>query len=697
MTKMCIKEPEFCVGGLLDDTNTLLSNVDRCRSHIKSEARLRPNSIQSLSNSTRLLFILVLVTLAVERSFFVGADSMVVIAESESESIDEPSTIIVQEENGDDSQEGNAVEPGPDIPADGPVQWPASLVKAAQVGAKIGDIPKGQTEQSTDVDRQESEMNSPNAKNNVEGAPHNPKMLTGCHWGTMGCKKGKWNSDDINSSSAENNSDTGLAGSASARIDARVLKGRGPSLIQRRPASTRSVPETDDAESDRKAAGHEPPQGFRLAGRIVTSPSDGLSYFLDAPQVDPGDSNGDWMMTIPYRYLECGPTIESTTEAFPLTDMVLRHFPHSATMGHWMNLGGGVTIENVINEGEDGEGTRYFDTDANNEGHPKLLVALSPIEITVSGNNEESRLFNPGDVILMEDTLGKGHKMNAAPVIYDKAQHSKKTDAHGQDLFVIMVSLPHTVHLPIYDWLEESSYIHETSSSSAKSFASSLPSTPDGTDNVDIDLNDKEKEAERALLGFAPKHLHHKHRKQRKRSSLAPESKKPCPLEYDSVYTSLFIPAHNQYKRLRRSRSHPHRGEGKLTKDSSVDEARPPPLWFSDYENYLPSLRRTMLVGLGLSLTSSFVYCVQLLYPPLLALWGGAAMILGGAIMNVLVTRWSYRRFVADWLEEWRWRREVRRNRMHRKESMIEQEVIDGDTLQSIKGLDTDDLFVSDN
>jgi hypothetical protein len=690
MTKICIKEPDVCVSGcLLDDANTLLSNVDRCQFPVKSEARLRPNSIQSLSNSTRLFFILVLVTVAMERSFlFVGAESIMVIAESEKEAIDEPSTIIVEEENGGESQEGNTVEPGTDIPAESPVQWPTSLVKAAQVGAKIGDIPKGNAEHITDVEHQESEMDSPNTNNNVEGAPHNPKMLTGCHWGTMGCKKGKWNFDEINSSSVENNSDTGLAGSASARIDAR---------LKRRPASTRSVLETDDGESDRKDAGHEPPQGFRLAGRIVTSPSDGLSYFLDAPQVNTEDSNGDWMMTIPYRYLECGPTIESTTEAFPLTDMVLRHFPHSATMGHWMNLGGGVTIENVINEGDDGEGTRYVDTDANNEGHPKLLVALSSIEITVSGNNEESRLFNPGDVILMEDTLGKGHKMNAAPVIYDKAQHSKKTDAHGQDLFVIMVSLPHTVHLPIYDWLEESSYLRESSSSSVKGFASSLPPTPDGTNDVDIDLNDKEKKAERALLGFAPKHLHHKHRKQRKRSSLAPESKKPCPLEYDSVYTSLFIPTHNQYKRLRRSRSHPHRGEGKFTKDSSVDETHPPSPWFSTYGNYLPSLRRTMLVGLGLSMTSSFVYCVQLLYPPLLALWGGAAMVLGGAIMNVLVTRWSYRRFVADWLEEWRWRREVRRNRMHRKESMIEQEIIDGDTLQSIEDLDTDDLFVSDN
>ena len=60
-----------------------------------------------------------------------------------------------------------------------------------------------------------------------------------------------------------------------------------------------------------------------------------------------------------------------------------------------------------------------------------------------------------------------------------------------------------------------------------------------------------------------------------------------------------------------------------------------------------------MLVGLGLSLTSSFVYYVQLLYPPLplLAILSGAIMISGGALMKVLVARWSYRRFVADWLE----------------------------------------------
>jgi hypothetical protein len=650
-----------------------------------------------------LLYILVLLTVVVERSFvLVGADSLAATAGEKIDAIDEPSTRIAEEENGDESRD---VEPGADVPAEVPLPFPASLARAARVGAIMGDITEGRTKHSADFELQESEMTAPNA-NTEEGAPHNPRVLTGCHWGTKGCKKGKWSAGEMNSSSlVENDADAGLAGSASARIEARVLKGRGPSLIQRRQASARSVSDADDADSDRKDAGHEPPQGFRLAGRVVTSPSDGLSYFLDAPRVDPEDSKGDWMMTIPYRYLECGPTIESTTEAFPLNDMVLRHLPHSASLGHWMNLGGGVTIENGINDGEDGESTRYIDTDGNNEGHPKLLVALSPLEITVSGNNEESRRFDPGDVILMEDTLGKGHKMNAAPVIRDKAQPSRTTDRLGQDLFVIMVSLPHTVHLPIFDWLEESSYLHESPSSPEQSFVSSassvLPPAPaDGP--ADDPGEDAEERAKRALLGFAPKHLHHKHRRPRKRSSLAPESKKPCPLEYDSAYSSLFIPTRNQYKRMRRRRSHPRGGVSRVTKDSSFGEAYPPPPWFSTYEKesiwfrYLPSLRRTMLLGLGLSLTSSFVYCVQLLYPPLLALWGGAAMILGGALMNVLVTRWSYRRFVADWLEEWRWRREVRRYKVHREELMKEQEVIDDDRFQSIEVIEKDELLVSD-
>ena len=118
---------------------------------------------------------------------------------------------------------------------------------------------------------------------------------------------------------------------------------------------------------------------------------------------------------------------------------------------------------------------------------------------------------------------------------------------------------------------------------------------------------------------FAPKDMHQERRLRRKQSSsfATASIKKPCPLEYDSA-ASLFEPTNNQYKQRRSSSisTYPGKQDAKLFR-------------------FLPSLRRTMLVGIGLSLTSSFMYCVQLLYPPLLVLWGGATMILGGALLNI--------------------------------------------------------------
>ena len=587
-----------------------------------------------------------------------------------------------------------------------PTPLPTSLLKATRVGARMREAHDGsevKDEPGTsqiDIDNaviKDSEVNDiPNENSSVdEKASHNtkPPLNTGCHWGTTGCKKGKWNPPEemnTNSSAEDNASDntkSGFAGSAAARIEARVMKGHGPTLNQRRPAGRRDWDEAKLKEKEARSTGHSPPIGFKLAGRVVTSPSDGLSYFIDAPQVvdSSEDIGGDWMMTIPYSYIECGPTIESTTEAFSLADMVLRHFPVSASMSHWTNLGGGITIENNMNEDEGeekGDGPKYIDTDGDNEGHPKLLVALSPIEITVSGNDEESRIFQPGDVILMEDTLGKGHKMRAAP------GKNKQPDIH-QDMSVLMVSLPHTIHFPISDWLEDDSLLHEKDDEAYPTADdiqnSSSPSTSVG--------------AEHALYGFAPKHLHQKHRefgRLRRRSAAASAAKKPCPLEYDSAYSSLFEPTYNQYKRHRRSRRQfRSRVSQFTTKESSFNEAAyPPPPGLSTYGiqdsilRFLPSLRRTMLVGIGLSLTSSFVYCIQLLYPPLLVLWGGATMILGGALVNVVATRWSYRRFVADWEEEWRWKREVKRNRLHKEELTRRQHqhkdiVHDDTTLQS--------------
>ena len=659
----------------------------------------------------------------IQTFIFVGAEDsdLMVDREAEEDNIDSSTIDSISIENTIDQKdddvstdineenkhevEGDRVEgdSADGITNEDPTPLATSLLKATRVGARMREAHDGSEvkhEPGTsenhinNADIQDSVVNDiPNENNVDEEASHNtkPPLNSGCHWGTTGCKKGKWSPPEevnTNSSAEDNASGPGFAGSATARIEARVMKGRGPTLNQRRPARRRDWEETKLKE--REASDHRPPNGFKLAGRVVTSPSDGLSYFIDAPKVvdSSEEIGGDWMMTIPYSYIECGPTIESTTEAFSLADMVLRHFPASASMSHWTNLGGGITIENNMNEeGEEDDGSKYIDTDGNNEGHPKLLVALSPIEITVSGNDEESRIFQPGDVILMEDTLGKGHKMRAAP------GNSNKQPGIHQDMSVLMVSLPHTIHFPIYDWLEDDSLLHKKDDVDDEAY----PTADDiqGSSSPSASVG-----AEHALYGFAPKHLHQKHRKfsrLRRRSAAAAAAKKPCPLEYDSAYSSLFEPTYNQYKRHRRSRRQfRSRVSQFTTRDSSIDEAYPPPPGLSTYGiqdsiilRFLPSLRRTMLVGIGLSLTSSFMYCVQLLYPPLLVLWGGATMILGGALVNVLLTRWSYRKFVADWEEEWRWKREVKRNRLHKEELMRQQkqqhkDFVDNDnTIQS--------------
>jgi hypothetical protein len=97
-----------------------------------------------------------------------------------------------------------------------------------------------------------------------------------------------------------------------------------------------------------------------------------------------------------------------------------------------------------------------------------------------------------------------------------------------------------------------------------------------------------------------------------------------------------------------------------------------------------------MLFGIGLSLTSSFAYCVQLLYPPLLALIGGATLVMGGVLINILGTRWFYRQWLAVWEEEWRWRREIKRHReaeRERKTKTIDETNVDDGTSDDSKEL----------
>jgi hypothetical protein len=553
---------------------------------------------------------------------------------------------------------------------------PASLAKATLVGAQLRN-------QADETDTKGDELPSPNTtatvthNTNAEDITRPKPPITGCVWGSPGCNK-KWNaagaSGSINSSSVdaqqaqEENDDedtpssSSFAGSATAKIKAHVKEARvssssttkrRTSLSSMRKTNSSGINNIEGESTESNKEPHKPSQGFQLTARIVTSPSDGLSYFLnpsdDALEID------NWTMSIPYTYVECGPTVESTTEAFRTQDMVVRHFPAGAAMGHWVNLSGGVTIDKSIKSKTE-SGASGESWDSHHDGHPKLLVALSPIEITVSGNNEESRVFYPGEVVLMEDTIGKGHKMRAA--------RGEEVNSKHEDLKVLMVSLPHTVSLSGKDYSRPPGSSKPASTNKVNEMPSENPSSYGG--------------AKHSLFGLVPKQRSSSRFKDY-RSSLTTDDTKPCPLEYNSAYSSLFTPSHHHTHRRRRRRRNYQRGE------SAFSSEYPPPPGHSTYDDesllfrLIPSLRRTMLFGIGLSLTSSFVYCVQLLYPPLLALIGGATFVMGGALINVLGTRWSYRQWLAVWEEEWRWRREMKRHREAEKDNESKSSQVNDD------------------
>lgn len=171
-----------------------------------------------------------------------------------------------------------------------------------------------------------------------------------------------------------------------------------------------------------------PPDGFILSSRIVSI--DGLSYFVDsvgdgASTESDADAAGALSsppvlgdLTIPF--LDCG-AVGSFTDAIGMRDCSFRHLPSGAEPFGWSTV----------------------DT-------PQLVVALQPLEVTVSGGGGDDGLestrrnFRAGDVLLFEDTDGKGHKMKAAPVKKKGATGGKPaaTPTLHPDMSVLIISLP---------------------------------------------------------------------------------------------------------------------------------------------------------------------------------------------------------------------------------------------------------------
>jgi hypothetical protein len=108
-----------------------------------------------------------------------------------------------------------------------------------------------------------------------------------------------------------------------------------------------------------------PPDGYELSARVFIDPRDRLAHFDPTPQRIP--------------YWDCGYS-GSTTSPLPLKSAYFRHALTGATS--W--------------SGTDGK-------------HAVLVVTLSPIAMDL--NSGETREFQAGSVILLEDVLIAGHKM----------------------------------------------------------------------------------------------------------------------------------------------------------------------------------------------------------------------------------------------------------------------------------------------
>lgn len=116
---------------------------------------------------------------------------------------------------------------------------------------------------------------------------------------------------------------------------------------------------------------HDPPEGFELAGRVYLDPRDRLAHFDDDPR----------QIKIPYW--DCGAT-GATTSPLALKNGFFRQTITSASTS-WTGIDG---------------------------MHPTLVVALSPLVIDL--NSGESKAFDAGDVILLEDLLLPGHRMRSS-------------------------------------------------------------------------------------------------------------------------------------------------------------------------------------------------------------------------------------------------------------------------------------------
>lgn len=153
-------------------------------------------------------------------------------------------------------------------------------------------------------------------------------------------------------------------------------------------------------------------QGFQITARVYTDPQDKLAHFemYDTIVTDSGNKinkdDDDFVApTIPivFPYWECG-LAGSTTVPIPLQHVTVRHL-----------LGGSIP-SNFATEGDFGP-------------YPQLVVPLTQVQVVL--NSGQSRTFGPGQVVLLENVITGGHKLQG---------HEHR------DMTVLLLTLPHVYH-----------------------------------------------------------------------------------------------------------------------------------------------------------------------------------------------------------------------------------------------------------
>jgi len=169
-------------------------------------------------------------------------------------------------------------------------------------------------------------------------------------------------------------------------------------------------------------------KGFQITSRVFTDPDDKLAHFDDILLEKKEAENENEQTSTPSSptrpivlpYWECG-VAGSTTVPVPLSSLTVRHV-----------LGGSkpATFNKGCGRGEAGGiGGIGIGGSGNDDTHPRLAVPLTPMKVSL--NSGETRLFQPGDVILFENCLTGGHILQGH---------------EGQDMIVILLTLPHPYH-----------------------------------------------------------------------------------------------------------------------------------------------------------------------------------------------------------------------------------------------------------